>query len=1277
MWGLCILMSLSHAFGQYQQLAPTFPSPNATGLGTYGEIPVSLFTGVPEISIPLYEVKGKRLSLPINLSYHAVGNRPWAMPGWVGNGWSLMAGGVITRKQNGLADELSQSGAFAGFKAGYYFNYANLSGSDWSSSAKLSANTAFPNNNAGGSGAMQEADSQPDEFLFNFGKFSGSFYLDHTGQWQVRSDKYLKVVFNAADFATPFTLTDNFRMVAGTLASNVIRPFGKFTIIDGEGNQYVFGSLDPYNTAIEFSDGMIPISLGFGTGLTATSWYLTQVISGDGVEKINLTYERGPLISAMGYSYSSGFTSAAGNGALNPGCTIPQDGDGAPRVQGRVIFPVYLTKIEMPSMDVAVDFSSKAFSFGLCHSLEDYTRVYRDAGLIFGGNTDQDFPSKYLRLTGSAIPYYNGLTTDALYKKFVWLKLMNFNVTNAAGTRLKTFSFGYNDNMAPSSVRLQLKSLTMGTGDFAAVQKYSFGYNTTTLPPLISTITDHWGFNNMVSIPVGNFNFEALRQPDLTGVNTQAEILTSITYPTGGTTTFTYENNKYSGIINRSNGPGVVTETGTAGGLRIRKITNNDGYDNLTSKEYYYVKGYTSTVDVSTLVSSGICDSKPMYNLVTTGVDLNGTPYTYGYNSATSVVPLTSSSMGSFIGYSTVVEKNSNGGYSVYNFSNHDNGYADEAAVNTHNKTSATYFAFNSLAFKRGLLLNKSDYTSSGAIVSEEINTYSSTVRTYPGFSMPTVVRAVFARAFNVCPSAARTTVSRSAYLLHTYPFVPETKTVRNYASDGSGTFAATVTTFNYDQYINLLEQKVINSLKDPVSVINRYNPEFAGTTSGDGNIYRNMMDKNIVSALVEQERMMTKDSKRITVGSDIFTYKQFTSDRYSRDRHYVMEMANPVEYKLAPVFDVLSATGNLKFNGTYYLKEVYNYDQNGNLSNIEELGRNKSFIWDYRGALPVAKVTDASNIYESGKTGNPVVSRSTSIFIPFELNKNVFTYVPVGGTPRTIKLTFSYNYNGLTGTNNSTINWGISGPGYSNSGNVCTYPTSSVNSCGGATNIANVSGMPPGTYLLSANVLSCVGYQNYYGYFMNIDFTDSRYAVVDRKKEIAYSSFEYASQADLDAGTGGIDGITLAALSNGTTVTGSKFLNLTADGITIDNLVTSNYYTVSYWSKDGAYDVNGTTPILAGPVKANTSWKYYQHQVTVGTSKIVIKGTGAVDEVRVYPRTSSMETYTYAPQTGITSACSVNNTITYYGYDAFGRLSTEADQDGNIVKTYDYSYKN
>ena len=80
-------------------------SPTAASLGKYGDFPVSYNTGLPQISIPIYTVKAGSLSLPISLSYHASGLKVQEEASWVGAGWSLNAGGMITRTVVGAADD--------------------------------------------------------------------------------------------------------------------------------------------------------------------------------------------------------------------------------------------------------------------------------------------------------------------------------------------------------------------------------------------------------------------------------------------------------------------------------------------------------------------------------------------------------------------------------------------------------------------------------------------------------------------------------------------------------------------------------------------------------------------------------------------------------------------------------------------------------------------------------------------------------------------------------------------------------------------------------------------------------------------------------------------------------------------------------------------------------------------------------------------------------------------------------------------------------------------
>lgn len=95
--------TLAQYFSQVMKFN-TPPPPGAAGLGKYGDIPVSEYTGIPSITIPLYELKGRDLTLPILLSYHASGLKVDETSSFVGAGWSLNAGGAITRSINGLTD---------------------------------------------------------------------------------------------------------------------------------------------------------------------------------------------------------------------------------------------------------------------------------------------------------------------------------------------------------------------------------------------------------------------------------------------------------------------------------------------------------------------------------------------------------------------------------------------------------------------------------------------------------------------------------------------------------------------------------------------------------------------------------------------------------------------------------------------------------------------------------------------------------------------------------------------------------------------------------------------------------------------------------------------------------------------------------------------------------------------------------------------------------------------------------------------------------------------
>ena len=107
-------------------------TPSAPGLG---QNPVNLSTGAAMVSIPLYNLQSKTLSLPISLSYNSMGVKVVERASWVGTGWSLAMGGVISRNVVGLPDEINSNPnvydvyangrVFGGMPNGGYFENAD------------------------------------------------------------------------------------------------------------------------------------------------------------------------------------------------------------------------------------------------------------------------------------------------------------------------------------------------------------------------------------------------------------------------------------------------------------------------------------------------------------------------------------------------------------------------------------------------------------------------------------------------------------------------------------------------------------------------------------------------------------------------------------------------------------------------------------------------------------------------------------------------------------------------------------------------------------------------------------------------------------------------------------------------------------------------------------------------------------------------------------------------------------------------------------------------
>lgn len=255
-WKLCLLFIWFPVFTYAQGVDMGYripiemtPSPEAASLGKYGNIPVSYFTGTPEISIPLFDIKDGDLTIPVKLSYHASGIKVNDVASWAGLGWALVSGGIINRKVNHMPDEDSSEKIPTIQELRQNPNYEFLL-------------------NYSDRSLTYQHDLQPDEFTYSFMGYYGKFYMDRDKKTFLNPHNDLKIEFYGIDY---------------------------FRIKTPDGYQYVFGASEGgfFNSPSIDAD---PTEINY---TATTSWFMSAVVSASGDTVCRFKYEK--LASEIAY----------------------------------------------------------------------------------------------------------------------------------------------------------------------------------------------------------------------------------------------------------------------------------------------------------------------------------------------------------------------------------------------------------------------------------------------------------------------------------------------------------------------------------------------------------------------------------------------------------------------------------------------------------------------------------------------------------------------------------------------------------------------------------------------------------------------------------------------------------------------------------------------------------------------------------------------------------------------------------------------------------------
>lgn len=280
-------------------------SPTAAGIGEAALADISLETGAVQVNIPLFEITSRSgLSVPVTLSYQSNGVRMNDIATWVGLGWTLHAGGAITRTVRGIPDE----GSAPGRSDGYPFTRHRIE--------NMNTWEQIPTDILWGM-FRDTLDTQPDLFTYANPNHSGSFI------WY-GVDTFLTVP------KVPLDLSGH--------------PNTGWTLLDADGVTYQYAVSERTNT-VTFPS--------FQTYLS--SWYLTSM--SDTEEEILLSYRTEPQNPSFDTSFALEIIEVHSDS--NPTfCQGISTGPSPPPVQSRSTIETHRTLETIRSNDMLAVFHS-------------------------------------------------------------------------------------------------------------------------------------------------------------------------------------------------------------------------------------------------------------------------------------------------------------------------------------------------------------------------------------------------------------------------------------------------------------------------------------------------------------------------------------------------------------------------------------------------------------------------------------------------------------------------------------------------------------------------------------------------------------------------------------------------------------------------------------------------------------------------------------------------------------------------------------------------------
>jgi hypothetical protein len=906
-------------------------SPTAFQFLKYDEMPVSEYTGVPDISIPLYQIEEDGVKVPVTLTYHAGGIRVSQEASWAGLGWDMNFGSIVQEIND--IDDYSPYTNIVKLRPDYkwspyptYFptrytipNCLNTTGNGWSnpypitpfegkSSYMIATANWIPlngnfNNQLLGESVLSATtyDSEPDIFTANFFGHSIKFMRDfNSGNIIILNKKGYKVTRTGDSFIIGTPSGDDFYFeIKSSVIANTESNGGQMT-----------GSFTNYDPS-------------------SAIWMLTKIITSN---KKQVLFNYSQSLTVNNYpSYSEKLNIYANPHSENHNIhysVLPNvEGFSNLLINGTLPFKTYYHSTEKRYFINSIIFPEGQINFSLS-----------DRNDLTGG---KKIDAVQIASAGQLIKSYS----------------FNYSYFDASSVGGNTSAPPYNAAVFGNMPNLRLKLLSLQDNSGAV---YNFNYNPTQLPSKISYAQDFWGYyngrlTNTSLIP----NPARLKIPGLgdNGNNNssnlayaQAGILTSIQYPTGGKTSFEYELNQFDNYW-APDFNDINNQVSSGNGLRIHAVNFLNSINEVAKRTIYNYYGGKSITPFNVYRNFTATDIK-----LFTSENLQSTTYTVHELNGKGF--FSSNALGSIngVGYDKVIKTDvtANGV---------DNGRVETLFNNTPDK----FYNSSALPDQLGAALptNKNEnfpengtsrsisiYTKDNKLLRKIENSYSTTqsglyygARIF-GYSSLFFVEKGCLIDFNSPPYWSSVPQSLIGYYpIYDIESVPSSVTTTEY--DENNNNITTTNNYYYDAFNLLNTQSTYTSSAGT-----------PGTASQVVTYYTHPYDDQNVAgnqALLQQHRYdeVVKAKKTIIKGatgqSPVFT------DYSKVDNEYISIGDKVVKNKTTATLFVDAAS----------IPSITTYNKydagNANLLEYTDKGITNSMIWDYSGNYLVAEIKNAT----------------------------------------------------------------------------------------------------------------------------------------------------------------------------------------------------------------------------------------------------------------------------------------------------------------------------